>query len=216
MRPWNEYRLADTVEEAQLLQIKLLTKGIAPEMQDSYKRLKSLMRYAAKCESVKEIGVFQGSSFMAMMIQDSVRHGVAIDINTKLFEQYLKPLLVEYCDRTGKTLKTHGVSSLDKSTVSEVDMLHIDSLHKPAHLKQELRLHAESVKKYIAFHDIKQNDWALLGVIEDFCNHNPEWSVVERFTGGGAGHAVIARNATEEDMGDIQEKPPGPTKRISS
>jgi len=216
MKPWDEYRLVDTAEEAQEMQLKLLTKGIEPHMQNSFKRLNSLMRYAARCESVKEIGVFQGSSFMAMMLQDSVCHGEAIDINLKKFEQYIKPLLLDYCARTNKTMKAHGVSSLDKSTVSEVDMLHIDSLHKPAHLKQELRVHAHSVKKYIAFHDIKQNDWALLKVIEEFCQHNPEWSVVERLTGGGAGHAVIARNATEEDMGDIQEKPPGPTKRISS
>jgi len=216
MRAWEEYKSANTVEEAQAIQETLLTKDIAEERQNSFKRLRSLMRYAAKCESVKEIGIFQGSSLMAMMIQDSVKHGVGIDINLNHFKKYLKPLLVEYCERKGKTLKSHGVSSLDVSTVSSVDMLHIDSLHHPSHLKKELQTHHMSVKKYIAFHDIKQNDWALLKVIEEFCQNNPEWSVVERLTGGGAGHAVIARDATEDDLGDIQEKPPGPTKRISS
>jgi|TARA_R110000796_G_scaffold186844_11_gene303776 hypothetical protein len=216
MKAWDEYKFANTVEEAQIIQETLLTKDIPEESQNSFKRLKSLMRYAAKCNSVKEIGIFQGSSLMAMMTQDSVKQGVGIDINLTAFNAHLKPLLTEYCSRTGKTLKTHGVSSLDKSTVSPVDMLHIDSLHKPEHLKKELQTHHESVWKYIAFHDIKQNDWALLKVIEDFCSTNFQWSVVERLTGGGAGHAVIARNATEEDMGEIQKKPAGPTKRISS
>jgi len=51
MRAWEEYKSANTVEEAQAIQETLLTKDIAEERQNSFKRLRSLMRYAAKCES---------------------------------------------------------------------------------------------------------------------------------------------------------------------
>ena len=64
MKAWDEYKFANTVEEAQIIQETLLTKDIPEESQNSFKRLKSLMRYAAKCNSVKEIGIFQGSSLM--------------------------------------------------------------------------------------------------------------------------------------------------------
>ena len=72
-------------------------------------------------------------------------------------------------------------------------MLHIDSYHKSWYLKKELALHASHVSKYIAFHDIKQNNWELWRVVEKFVNDNPEWEVESKYEGGTCGYAVIKR-----------------------
>jgi len=147
-----------------------------------------LMRLAKDSESVSELGVNQGSSFIFMMLQNPKKI-VGVDLTLKKW-------------RTGGTypaLEPLRGSSTDKKSVYNVDMLHIDSLHKASHLRKELKMHAESVNKYIAFHDTKLGNgetggqFALWRVVEQFLNDNPQWELEEHYTEGKCGHAAIRR-----------------------
>ena len=88
-------------------------------------------------------------------------------------------------------------NSLDKESVHEVDMLHIDSLHRAAHLQKEIDLHSGHVKKYMVFHDTKyahgEPEYALWRVVEKFLNKNNDWELLVNYTEGKAGHAAIQR-----------------------
>lgn len=102
-------------------------------------------------ESYKELGVHQGAS-LASAILSGVKEVHLVDPWLNFYREN-SILFENYASMHGVTIVEHEKSSLDESTVSEVDILMIDSIHKWKHTKEELRLHAESTKKYIVLHD---------------------------------------------------------------
>jgi len=163
-------------------------------------RNNALIECAKDSESISELGVNQGSSFMMLMMQNPKKI-VGVDItlkkwrkgNPSLGYQALEPLALQYMKANPMEYIMYEGSSADKKSVHNVDMLHIDSLHSPSHLTQELKVHADSVNKYIAFHDIKQNGYALWKVIERFLNDNPQWKLRTFYDEGKCGHVEIER-----------------------
>ena len=85
------------------------------------------------------------------------------------------------------------MSSTDGRCVKQVDMLHIDSFHSANHLRQELKMHENSVKKYIVFHDTKSQNASLQSVIVEMINSKIAWAIDTHYTKGNAGHTVIKR-----------------------
>ena len=100
---------------------------------------------------VKEIGVCQGGTLAAMMIENpKVLHGY--DVARYYYDPYAH-LFDDYAKENNIDFSYKEISSLDDRTVYDCDLLHIDSLHQPSHLMNELKLHGPTVKKYIVFHD---------------------------------------------------------------
>ena len=102
-------------------------------------------------ESYKELGVHQGAS-LASAILSGVKEVHLVDPWLNFYREN-SILFENYASLHGVTIIEHEKSSIDETTVSEVDILMIDSIHKWKHTKKELALHAESVKKYIILHD---------------------------------------------------------------
>jgi len=188
-----DYNAAKTLEQAYRI------------YQDSWSettahRNNALIECAKDSESISELGVNQGSSFMMLMIQNPKKI-VGVDItlnkwrkgNSSLGYQALEPLALQYMKANPMEYIMYQGSSADKKSVHNVDMLHIDSLHDPKHLAKELQMHSESVNKYIAFHDIKQNGYALWKVIERFLNDNSQWKLKAFYDEGKCGHVEIER-----------------------
>lgn len=162
-----------------------------------------LMDLASKSESICELGINQGTSFAIMMIQKP-KLCVGVDTNLKKWRQGrdfkpLAPLAEDFAETHGMELKMWEGNSTAKRAVHKVDMLHIDSLHRPSHLEQELRMHATAIKKYIVFHDTKLDnretggEYALWKVVEKFLDGNEQWELMEHYKEGKAGHAAIKR-----------------------
>ena len=132
-----------------------------------------------------------------MMLQNPKKIiGVDIDLNNWNVGAGFKPLAPiakKYADENNIDLEMIQTDSTDPVSTRNVDMLHIDSLHDPNHLNEELILHNQYIKKYIAFHDIKQGDWALWKVIEKFLKNMTEWKLKVKYNEGKCGHAVIER-----------------------
>ena len=156
-----------------------------------------LMNFASNSESIMELGVNQGTSLALMMLQNPKKIiGVDIDLNNWNVGAGFKPLAPiakKYADENNIDLEMIQTDSTDPVSTRNVDMLHIDSLHDPNHLNEELILHNQYIKKYIAFHDIKQGDWALWKVIEKFLKNMTEWKLKVKYNEGKCGHAVIER-----------------------
>ena len=95
-----------------------------------------------------------------------------------------------------------GMSSLDTNSVYECDLLHIDSLHEPDHLMQELRLHAPTVSKYIVLHDTAnfKTSAGLFKVIAKYITEvEQSWKIVDHYI-HRVGYTVIQR---EERMPEV-------------
>lgn len=157
---------------------------------------KALTRCAKECETIKEIGVCQGGTLAAMLLTNPKKL-VGVDIAPRYFKPYQKHFET-YAKENDVDFSYNVISSIDVKSVSEVDMIHIDSLHTPEHLTQELKLHAPHVKKYMVFHDTSQtrfglDDDSLYRVIEKFCKESKEWEVIEREI-RNVGYTVIKRN----------------------
>lgn len=141
------------------------------------------------CESYKELGVHQGASAAAALLAGADDMFLVdpdfskIDPYMELFEEYYLP--------AGVTLTTYCGSSLDKGSVSPVDLLLVDSVHKPDHLQKELDLHAQYVRKYMVFHDTKHVP-SLYQVLVRFTSGISPWEISEHIN-EGHGVTVLKR-----------------------
>jgi len=149
---------------------------------------------------IKELGVCQGGTLAAMMMQHpKVLRGY--DIANYYYSPYAK-LFDQYADENGIDFKYYNVSSIDESSVYDCDLLHIDSLHEPDHLMKELKLHAPTVSKYIVFHDTAnfKNSAGLFKVIAEYItDHEQNWKIVDHYI-HRVGYTVIQR---EERMPEV-------------
>ena len=108
------------------------------------------------CESVTEMGVRYCVSTFAF-IEGNPKKLTCIDIvhpNTyvnqggpQAFEEVAQLVKEKHID-----FKFIEASTLDIE-IEPTDLLFIDTLHTYPHLSQELKLHADKVKKYIVLHD---------------------------------------------------------------
>ena len=112
---------------------------------------KSLVACAQECDTIKELGVCQGAT-LAAMLMTKPKSLTGYDIAGYYFEPY-KHLFEKYAEENNIEFTYKELSSHSPSSVSQVDMLHIDTLHKPDHLFKELLMHAPKVRKYIVLHD---------------------------------------------------------------
>tara|TARA_B100000085_G_C18393443_1_gene451427 strand:- start:140 stop:721 length:582 start_codon:yes stop_codon:yes gene_type:complete len=173
-----------------------IQKNLYPE--ETWHRCEALMECARDSESIMEFGVNQGCSLVLMLLQNPKKIiGVDPQIAAWNKGRSYKPLSIlaeEYAKENNIEIEFLAMSSTNPKTVRSVDMLHIDSLHTPKHLRKELKLHAQHIKKYIAFHDIKQDNYALWKVVEDFLSNNEDWKLKNMYDEKGTcGHAEIER-----------------------
>tara|TARA_B100000035_G_scaffold31788_1_gene24209 strand:- start:134 stop:745 length:612 start_codon:yes stop_codon:yes gene_type:complete len=141
----------------------------------------------------KELGVCQGGTLAAMMLAHP-KELEGIDIAAHYFNPY-KSLFVDYAKENNIDFSFKETSSLSKRAIYECDLLHIDSLHKPSHLMNELVLHAPTVSKYIVFHDTANygSNSGLLRTIVDYITEvEQSWTIIDHYT-HSVGYTVIKR-----------------------
>lgn len=138
---------ADTLEGfySQILEQQLKAHGA------DYCNQHNAIREHVKGKVYRELGTHQGATAACAFLGGAtsvtmvdIKHNL-IRPNFHLFEAYAKEhnVGIELIEK----------NSADKSTVGECDVLLIDSLHTPKHLKIELSIHAESVREHIILHD---------------------------------------------------------------
>ena len=161
---------------------------------------KAIIKYAKECETIKEIGVCQGGTFAAMMLQHPKKL-IGMDIMPKYFTPY-QHLFDTYAQENNLDYEYIVGNSLNHMIIHKVDMLHIDSLHKPDHLLQELRIHARHVNKYIVFHDTAnfKGSRGLLPVIAKYITEEDQtWTIVDHYI-QRVGYTVIKKTQRKEHI----------------
>lgn len=110
--------------------------------------LTELMSLAESCDTITEIGMFQGHSISAFLrTQPKKVTGYEIDMG------YIRRDVFQRLCPKGTELEFIRANSLAIPAVEECDLLFIDSVHTYEHVKQELDIHGNSAQKYIVVHD---------------------------------------------------------------
>ena len=110
--------------------------------------LVDLMKLAYECDTITEIGMFQGHSISAFLrTRPKKLTGYDIDIspiNANTFNRL--------CPKNTE-LHFKQDNSLTMDVIDECDLLFIDSVHSYEHVIQELTRHGNQAQKFIVVHD---------------------------------------------------------------
>jgi hypothetical protein len=136
-----------------------------------------LYELAKECKTVVEMGVRTGVSTRAFLNTNAELLAFDIVLNDNVKK------LFDLAKQKGKNAQYIQADVLNIE-IEETDLLFIDTLHTYEQLKQELALHGNQAKKYIAFHDthtfglrdeIGNGRNGLLTAIIEFMAKNPHW-----------------------------------------
>jgi len=145
---------------------------------DINEHLPILKKLADECYSVAEFGTRDGQSTRAFLVSNAktiAAFDLSLDKNVQNLFEYAKSTKdVKYIQA--------DVLNLD---IEPVDLLFIDTWHTYEQLKQELNIHGNKAKKYLAFHDTHTygtkgeggGGVGLLPAILEFLSENPWWKV---------------------------------------
>lgn len=167
---------------------------------DINEHLPTLRRYAEECDHVTEMGVRWIVSTWALL---AARPNKLISYDIKNPSTWNANIQEVYDVAEEENLDfTFVEANVLEIEIEETDMLFIDTNHIYEQLSGELKLHADKVRKYIAFHDttkfkhIGENGKApALGqALDEFLEANPHWAIKEVFTNNN-GLTIIERVA---------------------
>jgi hypothetical protein len=136
---------------------------------------RALKRYSRQCESVTEFGTYQCCSTWALLAGRPKRlttydigitshpaegHVGAVESEVNRLAAAAPEYGTEFKFVLGNTLEV---------VIEPTDMLFIDSCHRYVQLTKELELHADKVKKFLAFHDT-----TVFGNTDEYREPSPE------------------------------------------
>jgi len=159
-----------------------------------------LYELSKECSHITEMGVNQVNSSWAFL-KARPKKLVCIDITfTKVPERHKfeDHIWLESLKELAKKENVELVlieNDTSKMEIEKTDLLFIDTNHSYDHLKTELKLHANNVKKYIAFHDT-----VLFGdlnrAIDEFLINNKNWTIYKNIK-SSPGLLIIKNNNFE-------------------
>lgn len=113
---------------------------------------KDLIELMLQCQSYKELGVNQGATAAAVMLQ-APKYIELVDLVIKPFKPH-QHLFETFAGENSVVLQVIESSSIDpKLTATPVDMMLVDTVHEPQFVVKELEKHEPFVNKYIVIHD---------------------------------------------------------------
>jgi len=156
-----------------------------PGYSDISAHLPLLEYLASKCIHITEFGTRDGFSTCAFMsgLQKTRGRLVSFDIDMPSFMDEFKNMEDLPCSWDFRQRSTVD----EDLNIEETDLLFVDSLHTYEQVRDELRLHAARVGKFIVFHDtyshgefsrdIKGRE-GILRAINEFVDSSSEWEQV--------------------------------------
>jgi GT2 family glycosyltransferase/uncharacterized Rossmann fold enzyme len=150
---------------------------------DTNQLFPTLKAYAEKCQHITEFGVrgvFTTWAFLAARPKRMVSYDVEYSANIEEAKDEAKKADIKF---------DFILNDVLKSNIEQTDLLFIDTKHTYAQLKEELRLHASNISKFILIHDTTSfgdigedgglGEWP---AIEEFLATHDDWILKERLT----------------------------------
>ena len=168
---------------------------------DLHEHLPTLTRLAKDCKHVTELGVWNGTSSHAWLVNDVEL--VSYDIAYSP----IADILFSNAKEANKKAQYIIQDVLRLDTIAETDLLFIDTLHNYEQCSAELSKFANKVRKYIVFHDTvtfgkvgETSPNGLLLAVAEFLLENPEWTVKEHYKNNN-GLTVLEKNQIPSIIG---------------
>jgi tetratricopeptide (TPR) repeat protein len=164
---------------------------------DIHEHLPVLYELAKECKHITEMGVRTGVSTRAFLRVDARLISYDIEEDQNVVN------LINTARKVGKDA-TFIEADVLKIDIEETDLLFIDTWHTYEQLKQELSLHGNKSRKYLAFHDTNtfglkneggeaySTSQGLLPAIIEFLMDNPHWRF-KKFLTNNNGLTVLER-----------------------
>ena len=156
---------------------------------DIKEHLPTLKKYAEECSHITEMGMRSIVSTWAFMVglPDKL---VSYDVDDPPRDRLILAIKAAMELRIDFSFRKEDVL---KANIEETDLLFIDTLHRSSQLRQELKLHADKVRKYIIMHDTYTfgekgeddnhqptiNGDGLLIALNEFLDSHKEWEIKE-------------------------------------
>lgn len=161
---------------------------------DINEHLPVIKKYAEECEHITEMGVRYVVSTWALLAAKPKKifcYDILTGLDMNIFNGNLNELSNKAKEINVDFYFLHA-DVLDVE-IEETDLLLIDTYHEYNQIKQELKLHANKVRKYLIFHDTTtfgefgetfkvSNTVGIWPAIEEFMLENKEWKIEERLT----------------------------------
>ena len=173
---------------------------------DINEHLHDLYTLACNVTHVTEMGSRFGASTKAFLNAPVSLRAYDLEIHEPLMN------LFKMARKVGKDVEYIRGNTLE-ILIEPTDMIFIDTWHSQEQLRQELKLHGNAARKYLAFHDThtygvrdEQVDWAanpnrkampdqgLLPAIIEFVIANPQWQFMKHKSNNN-GLTVLERRA---------------------
>lgn len=150
---------------------------------DIHEHLPTLDRLAKDCKHVTEMGVWDGTSSHAWLINDVEL--ISYDFR---YSKIADDLFVN-AKKSNKSADYIIQDVRRLPTIAETDLLFIDTLHDYEQCKFELTTFSHMVKRYIVLHDTvtfgkvgETSPHGLLIAVAEFLLENTDWTVKEHHT----------------------------------
>ena len=176
---------------------------------DINEHMPAIVKYGSECETITEMGV-RGIFSTWGWLACAPKRLICYDIHNP--SKWGGDLQSVYDTAAAYELNfAFEIADVLKLEIEQTDLLFIDTWHAYDQLKQELKLHANKVNRYICFHDTTsfefrdepkghENTWegessgkGIWPAIEEFLEENKgEWVLKERFMNNN-GFTVIER-----------------------
>jgi len=189
--------------------LEILVNELHRTPSDINEHMPAIVKYGSECETITEMGV-RGIFSTWGWLACAPKRLICYDIHDP--SKWGGDLKSVY-----DTAEAYGLNfefklaDVLKIEIEETDLLFIDTWHAYDQLKQELKLHADRVKKYLCFHDTTsfefkdetnahENTWegessgkGIWPAIEEFLEERKdEWILEKRFTNNN-GFTIIKR-----------------------
>tara|TARA_R110000803_G_scaffold48374_1_gene100536 strand:+ start:1960 stop:2472 length:513 start_codon:yes stop_codon:yes gene_type:complete len=138
---------------------------------DINEHLVNLKKYAEECEHITEMGVrwcVSSYAFLASNPKKMISYDYKTHPNVKILIEDAKKSNIDF---------TYIEANTRKIEIEETDFLFLDTEHSYEQVKIELLLHANKVRKYIAFHDTVSFKNQIGPAIEEWVNSSNEWEL---------------------------------------
>jgi phospholipid N-methyltransferase len=169
-----------------LIKVELVVPAGVEPASDISEHVPVLHNLAKECDSVVELGVRTGVSTRAFLCLDNIKVR-----SYDLYKDEYVDNLFEKAKSLGRNVEYIAGNSLTIE-IEPTDMMFVDTDHTYLQVTKELELHANKVKKYIAFHDTDSYASEVLAAVVNFMMKNREWQF-HYFTKRNNGLTVIKR-----------------------
>lgn len=182
-----DYSDCNTVEELYHTSMYQLAKLYTPDYPSYLPHIRELLK---SCKTYRELGTNQGAS-VSSIILSKPEYIELVDINFKNYAPQ-QSIVESYAKEHSIEIVMHEQSSLTVNTDIKTEFLFVDSVHKYAHVKEEIKLYEPLTTKYIMFHDTVGFPGVGKAVTE-FLESTTEWKLYFHLDSKTAGYTIIEK-----------------------